>query len=146
MYQMAASIKNVVSLLDIGAASGLSGDAGLETVVRKGIPATSLRRLADQIDGSVQEIQEIAGINRSTFARRLRNDSRLKVDESDRVARVARVVGAAIDVLGRNEALQWLRQPNIALGQRIPLSMLGTDAGARQVERIIGRIEHTVYS
>lgn len=66
--------------------------------------------------------------------------------QSDHIDRIARGVAHAIDVLGRDEALTWLRQPNIALGQRIPLDMLSTDAGARQVEQIIGRIEHSVYS
>lgn len=65
---------------------------------------------------------------------------------SNRATRIAQIVAGAIDVLGRDEALQWLRRPNIALGQSVPLGMLGTDAGARQVEQIIGRIEHTVYS
>lgn len=62
------------------------------------------------------------------------------------VARVARVVALATEVLGHDAGLRWLREPNTSLGGQIPLEMLGTDAGARQVEQIIGRIEHGVFS
>lgn len=85
-------------------------------------------------------------IDKSTFSRRVKHQTLLKVDESDRVARLARVAALAAEALGRNEGMRWLREPNVALGNRVPLSMLGTDAGARQVEQVIGRIEHGVFS
>jgi putative toxin-antitoxin system antitoxin component (TIGR02293 family) len=73
----------------------------------------------------------------------MKRTARLKTDESDRIAHVAAL---AIEALGRNEGLQWLREPNSALGKRSTLEMLGTEAGANQVVQIIGRIEHGVIS
>jgi len=35
---------------------------------------------------------------------------------------------------------------NRALGGRVPLHLLDSDAGAQAVERVLGRIEHGVYS
>jgi putative toxin-antitoxin system antitoxin component (TIGR02293 family) len=91
-------------------------------------------------------LQEITRIDRSTFSRRIRQQALLKVDESDRIARVARVAALAMEALGHDDGLRWLREPNVALGNRVPLAMLGTDAGVHQVEQIIGRIEHGVFS
>jgi putative toxin-antitoxin system antitoxin component (TIGR02293 family) len=121
-------------------------DADLEHVVAAGLPAEVVRHLAESTGASLKQLQEISLIDRSTFSRRIKQHARLKVDESDRIARVARVAALAVEALGRDEGLQWLREPNVALGNRMPIVMLGTDAGARQVEQIIGRIEHGVFS
>jgi putative toxin-antitoxin system antitoxin component (TIGR02293 family) len=43
-------------------------------------------------------------------------------------------------------AARWLRRPNRALGGERPLDLLTSDAGARVVEQVLGRIEHGVYS
>ncbi len=40
----------------------------------------------------------------------------------------------------------WLRQPQFALGGRVPLEMLHTEAGTREVEDLLGRIEYGVIS
>jgi putative toxin-antitoxin system antitoxin component (TIGR02293 family) len=121
-------------------------ETDLEQAVAAGLPAEVVRHLADSTGTTLRELQEVTLIDRSTFSRRIRQRARLKVDESDRIARVARVAALAMEALGRDEGLRWLREPNVALGKRIPLGMLGTDAGARQVEQIIGRIEHGVFS
>jgi putative toxin-antitoxin system antitoxin component (TIGR02293 family) len=77
-----------------------------------------------------------------------RKDKRtLNPVESDRLYRLARVALMAIEVLGSHEkAKQWLERPNRALGGETPLSLLDTDIGARQVEAVLGRIEHGVFS
>lgn len=124
----------------------LQRDADLENIVTRGLPAQVVRRLADSTGTSLKDLQEITHIDRSTFSRRIKHQALLKTDESDRIARVARVAALAVEALGRAEGLQWLQRPNVALGGRVPLSMLGTDAGVRQVEQIIGRIEHGVFS
>ena len=43
-------------------------------------------------------------------------------------------------------ALHWLKRPQIGLGGRVPLTMLTTDPGRDQVEKLLLRIEHGVYS
>jgi len=43
-------------------------------------------------------------------------------------------------------AKKWLTLPNPALDDRIPIQMAETDAGAREVEVILTRIAHGVYS
>jgi putative toxin-antitoxin system antitoxin component (TIGR02293 family) len=124
----------------------LEGEADLERAVVGGLPATVVSNLAKSTGAPLRALQQISSINKSTFDRRLKLHGRLKTDESDRIARVARVAALAIEALGRDNGLIWLRTVNLALGRRVPLEMLGTDAGIRQVEQIIGRIEHGVFS
>jgi putative toxin-antitoxin system antitoxin component (TIGR02293 family) len=42
------------------------------------------------------------------------------------------------------EARSWLRTPNRALGEASPLEFATTDVGTREVEQLIGRLEHGV--
>ena len=41
---------------------------------------------------------------------------------------------------------RWLHTANRALGGQMPLQLLDTDLGSRQVEEILGRIEYGVFS
>jgi uncharacterized protein (DUF2384 family) len=41
---------------------------------------------------------------------------------------------------------KWLRLPNPALKNRVPIELARTDAGAREVEVILSRIAHGDYS
>lgn len=121
-------------------------DGDLETVVRGGLPAGSLRSLAEKTSTTLTQLQRIARIDRSTFARRARSRTKLKADESDRLVRIARVAALAIEAMGRQDGLAWLHEPNRALGERVPIALLDTEVGARQVEQVLGRIEHGVIS
>jgi putative toxin-antitoxin system antitoxin component (TIGR02293 family) len=145
---MSTTLESMVSLL--GGRGLLRGrvrrEADLERAVTTGLPAAVVRHLAESTGTTLKQMQDITAIDRSTLNRRIKQHARLKADESDRVARVARVAALAVEALGRAEGLRWLRDPNVVLGNRIPLEMLGTDVGVRQVEQIIGRIEHGVFS
>jgi putative toxin-antitoxin system antitoxin component (TIGR02293 family) len=86
-------------------------------------------------------------VPRRTLAHRRGKQKILSPEQSDRLARVVRVLGRAEDALGaRDSADRWLRKDNRALGGKRPLDLLGSDAGTRMVERVLGRIEHGGYS
>lgn len=52
-------------------------------------------------------------------------------DESDRRARLARLLVRTEEVLGtEDKAIAWLNTPNCALGGEVPLHLLDSDAGA----------------
>jgi putative toxin-antitoxin system antitoxin component (TIGR02293 family) len=81
-----------------------------------------------------------------TLARR-KQTQRLAAPESDRLYRFNRVLSHAERVPGtRTKATQWLRRPNRALNGATPLALLDTDIGATQVDDLLGRLEHGVFS
>lgn len=60
---------------------------------------------------------------------------------------MARLVGQAVDVLeGEATARQGLKSPPQGLGGAVPLAYAETEVGAREVERLLGRIEYGVLS
>ena len=69
-------------------------------------------------------------------------------DESERLLRISRVLERATSLHGgdRSIARQWLETRVPALGNQRPLDLAETESGAREVEALIGRIEHGVVS
>ena len=112
--------------------------------VRTGLPYQSLDSIRDRLNLSLPEAAIVLHVPLRTLARR-RHGRRLDADESDRLYRLARIAGQAVAVLGTEEkAATWLRRANRALNGEVPLGLLDTDLGARQIEDVLGRIEHGV--
>lgn len=64
--------------------------------------------------------------------------------ESALFARLARRVEGVVG--NRDLAHDWLRTPNRALGGDTPLAHAQTEAGAREVEDLLGRLAHGVIT
>lgn len=115
-------------------------------LLRRGLPFDALEAFVHALGVSTATVIKVLGLAPRTVARR-KEKRTLTPAESDRLYRLARVVSRAVEVLGTLEkAKQWLERPARALGGEPPLSLLDTDIGAHQVEAILGRIEHGVFS
>jgi putative toxin-antitoxin system antitoxin component (TIGR02293 family) len=111
--------------------------------VAHGIPAAFAR----QIEGQGLTHDDIRMIIPDrTLERRIADGATLKLEEADGIARLLRVVEFARRVFGDDTlADEWLRAANPELGD-IPIRMARTDLGGREVEAVLGRIEHGVFS
>jgi putative toxin-antitoxin system antitoxin component (TIGR02293 family) len=111
-----------------------------------GLPYASLDALSAAYGIAAKELGKILDLPPRTLARR-KKERRLHADESDRLLRLGRVAALAEEVLGsREKATLWLHASNAALGEEPPLARLDSDLGARQVEDLLVRIAHGVYS
>jgi putative toxin-antitoxin system antitoxin component (TIGR02293 family) len=114
--------------------------------IRQGLPYRSLESVRERLGLSVPEAGDVLHMPIRTMARR-RQSRKLDPDESDRLYRIARIAGQAVSVFGaEDKATTWLQRPNRALNGELPIRLLDTDVGARQVEDILGRIEHGIVS
>jgi putative toxin-antitoxin system antitoxin component (TIGR02293 family) len=119
----------------------------LAELVRKGLPASSVRVLAEKLEVGNLALSRTLGIPQRTMTRRLSQRSRLTSAESDRTLRLARVFANAVEMIGdEQKAVRWLGAPNRALGGNRPMDQLDTDIGTRGVEDLLGRIAYGVYS
>jgi len=119
----------------------------LATSIRAGFPATIIAVLADRLTMQRIDVARHLGIPPRTLTRRLSQHARLTVGESDRAARMARIIALAIEILGTNEkASSWLRTPNRALVGKLPIDEIGTDPGYRSVEEVLYAIAYGMYS
>jgi len=114
--------------------------------LKAGLPVQELDDLRRDLDLPMGELVPMLGISKATFHRR-KATGKLDVAESDRVVRFARLLGLAASVMESIDAgRRWIRSPQVGLGGAIPLEYAATEVGAREVENLLGRIEHGVYS
>ena len=114
--------------------------------IQKGLRFTELETLQDSIDLPFEQLAAKLAISRSTLQRR-KAAGRLSPDESDKVIRYSRLVRQAADLFGDiQKARAWLKHPQYGLGGAVPLDYARTEAGAREVENLLGRIKYGVYS
>jgi putative toxin-antitoxin system antitoxin component (TIGR02293 family) len=124
--------------------STLPTAAQLRERIKRGLPFRSLDSVRERLQLSVPEAASVLHMPPRTLARR-RLARRLAADESDRLYRLARVAAHAVTALGSEaNAAMWLRRPNRALNGELPIRLLDTDVGARQVEDVLGRIEYGI--
>ena len=119
----------------------------LHKKVEQGFAFSALLKILRLMALPMQVLAEILFIPPRTLQRR-KVSGRLEPDESDRLLRLSRVYGKAIELFeGDNRAaLQWLQSPLRALGGASPLVMSKTEPGAHEVERLISRLEYGVFS
>lgn len=115
--------------------------------IEKGFSWKTFERFVKNIGLPTEQVADFLGIPRRTLARR-KNEGRLKSDESDKLLRLARVFGKALDLFNgnRESAVLWLTDINIALGKVAPLDYARTEIGAEEVEHLVGRIQYGLFS
>jgi len=130
---------------DAGAGASLA-PTRMVGVLRAGLPIGELEALQASLQIPMERLAPILGISRATLHRR-KVSGRLDTAESDRVVRFARLMGQATQVFeSEDSARHWLSSPQHGLGGAIPLEFAETEVGAREVEQLLGRMEHGVYS
>jgi len=115
--------------------------------VAKGFAWKTFEHLVQNVGLPVEQVASAIGLPKRTRARR-KAERRFAPDESDRLLRIARVYARALDLFAgdRDAAVRWLTQRKHTLGDAIPLELARTDAGAREIEATIDRIEQGVYT
>jgi putative toxin-antitoxin system antitoxin component (TIGR02293 family) len=120
--------------------------AQLTETIRSGLPYASLEALISKLQLPKSGAAAALNLPERTLARR-RKEKRLSPAESDRVLRLARLFSHATNVLESEEnAATWFSQPNRAIGSKTPLSLIDTEVGAREVEDVLWRIAHGIFS
>lgn len=112
--------------------------------VSEGLPVITLEIVRSKLSLSKREFAEVIQISERTLSRRAK-ETKLPMDESDRVYRFSRLIEFAANVLGgEEEAREWMKEGNFALGNETPLEFARTEPGAELVEQLLGRIEHGI--
>lgn len=121
--------------------------ADLLRAMKKGLPYRAFERFRRNTSLSFERVCDLIGIPRRTMTRRKR-EGRLRPDESDRLLRASRLFGRTLELFegDRDAATEWLTAAQPALGGTVPLDLARSEVGAREVERLIGRLEHGVFS
>ena len=114
--------------------------------VCRGLPVDSVDRVCDKVAPDDVSFRYRV-IPKATLARRRRAPGRrLSREESDRVARQARIWEFAMGVWKSEAAVQrFLAKPHQMLAGRIPREFtIESELGAREVETLLGRVKYGI--
>jgi putative toxin-antitoxin system antitoxin component (TIGR02293 family) len=115
------------------------------SVPKREMTYAAYRKAVAQLGISETDGGRLFSIAPRTLDRR-RQAGCLSATETDRVDRALRIFREAAGTFhSAARAQAWLHKPSPDLGGSAPVGLLGTDAGATDVERLIGRIDRGVY-
>lgn len=119
--------------------------ADLRQLVEDGLPVDALERTVAHFELAPAMASEIKHgiVPKTTLQRR----TRLTLEESERLERLARLTALAEDVWeDASLAREFLVTAQPQLDGERPVDLARTDLGARQVEQLLMRIEHALPS
>lgn len=124
-----------------------SGVEDLIQRVERGFSYKALESIQRIVGLATAEFAPLVQMTPRTLARR-KEVGRLETHESDRLLRISRILGQSIGLFeGEVEAARnWLKSPILAFGEKSPIELCATEVGAREVEILIGRLEHGVFA
>lgn len=111
-----------------------------------GVAPTMIHQLAGTVKTDVGSICRLAGISRSSVARKLKMEVALSTSQGARVYGVVQALDAALSLheYDTTRALSWLHRRAWGLGGVAPDQLLNTPMGVQAVVDLVGRIEHGV--
>ncbi|MEW6721037.1 MAG: antitoxin Xre/MbcA/ParS toxin-binding domain-containing protein [Thermodesulfobacteriota bacterium] len=114
----------------------------LQAEVERGLPKASLQRCVTLIISDPKEQKKIIYriVPSATYHRRKRI---LKIEESEKTERLARVIATANHVWNDEEdARRFLTSPHPMLGMKTPIEVSHTELGARRIEEMLWNLFH----
>lgn len=109
-----------------------------------GFSMEALSSLKEKMHLSGETLARWLGTSERTLRRREKT-GHLTAEESDRLFRLAHLFERTAQVLGSESAARrWLQTEQHALGGRVPLNLARYEPGLREVERLLGRLEHGI--
>ncbi len=133
----------VVKLLGIKSGNAVH----LIRAIERGFSFDTLEKVRRETGLPLERLAISIGVSPRTLSRR-KKEQRLTAAESDRLVSVSRLLTQAVELFegDKERAFRWFVQANRGLGGLTPLEMAATETGTREVENLIGRLEHGVFS
>lgn len=114
--------------------------------VRDGLAMAEFQTARGLLGLTDERLAGLLGMSRATLHRR-KKAGHLDRMESDRLVRFIRLFARAVEALGGEDgARSWLAAPALAFQGECPLDFADTEVGAREVEALLMRLEHGVFS
>lgn len=116
-----------------------------DTEIRRGFRRQVFVSFKTKTRLSNSVLSRVLGVSARSIDRLLvlKRAARMGPVVSDRLYRTAKIVALAEDVMeDRDQALEWLFAKQRGLGDRKPFDLIETEAGTREVEEELLRIEH----
>jgi putative toxin-antitoxin system antitoxin component (TIGR02293 family) len=140
---VATQFEEVETLLGVPAGD-IESPLDLAHSIEEGLQVSAVDRIAKAVAPDEPGFK-FRIVPKATLDRRRRSRSRLKNDEGDRVARLARVYSMGLSIFhDEGKVRQFLARPHMLLDNKRPLDVaLSTGPGAEAVINLLGRAAYS---
>lgn len=115
-------------------------------VIRKGLPMGILNKLAKLMLFKPRDVAPIMNLSERTL-QRYEASTLLDKETSLKTIQLASLYEKGVEVFGSVERFNsWMNSEILALGLKKPIEFIDTSVGIDQLQKLIGRIQHGVYS
>ena len=113
--------------------------------IERGVPIMLLEEFSNYSGIAMKDLLEVV-IPPRTMKHRSQREQPLNLDESDRLARVARIYELAVKVYGdRDDGRKWLCGKKGRFDGKTALEMLRTEAGEHAVQEFLIQIDEGMF-
>lgn len=115
------------------------------SIIRQGIPYSSIETISEQLGSSVKAVLSIVGMPQTTYNKNKKTPKEvLDSRHSELILRISEILNYGLDVFNHEEDKfkRWLKKPNPSLDGHSPESLFDTLTGIDQVYYSLNRIEH----
>ena len=141
----AASITEVLWGSDVLHAK-INSRMDLIELSNEGITKDALIRLVNYLNLSMSQMAKLIAITERSIQRYALQDHFNRI-VSEQILQIAEVAARGTNVFEeKDKFLSWMQQPNKALANKTPLSLLHSRFGTEMVLDELGRIEHGIFS
>jgi putative toxin-antitoxin system antitoxin component (TIGR02293 family) len=128
-------------------AIGTDDSMEIVRMTRAGFPFKSLKVFQHATGMPWAQVARFVSIPQRTLTRR-QSEGKLQPAESGRLWRASNIFDNAVNLFEGDVAAArtWLQTPQRGLGGEAPLDFASTEVGAREVENLIGRLEHGIFA
>jgi len=113
--------------------------------IERGVPIMLLEEFSNYSGIAMKDLLEVV-IPPRTLKHRRQREQPLNLDESDRLARVARIYELAVKVYGdRDDGRKWLCGKKGRFDGKTALEMLRTEAGEHAVQEFLIQIDEGMF-
>ena len=114
--------------------------------IERGLPLSAIDEFSSYSGIPVKQLLEVVIPPRTLKHRRQRHEP-LNLDESDRLARVAKIYELAVKIYGdRDGGRDWLVRPKRRFDEKTPLEMLRTEKGEEAVQELLIQIDEGMFA
>ncbi|MCP4023657.1 MAG: DUF2384 domain-containing protein [Desulfobacteraceae bacterium] len=143
---MAVNLRTKNSIEAVPHLMALENTSQVIEAIENGLPISFFTFLRNQLGVADKVLADYIRIPKSTLATR-KKAGKFTLTESERLYRIQRLFYKAVKVFSDQKAAQqWLKTDAFGLGDISPLEYAKTEPGAREVEDLLGRIEHGVFT
>ena len=112
----------------------------------KGVTKDALLRLGRYLNLSISQMADLVAVTERTIQRYTLSKTFNRI-VSEQILQIAEVAVKGTNTFGdKDKFLSWMHQPNKALANKTPMSLLRSRFGTEMILDELGRIEHGVFS